>query len=487
MPISEKQLAANKANCLKSTGPRTPEGKAAASMNAVRHGLFARTLLLPSEDPAEFEAFAADLLDDLRPEGGLETSIATRLVATAWRLRRVPVAEAAIFSPDLSAIGLPTADPSDVSSAENGFVSADPATSSTPSTQSTPPNPAATSHGSHSSYSPDPSDLTAPGTFLKNGFVSADPAHASHNPSASNLPAGSSDVVSTKAEALATAGPGTHYLRRIRPGADPLGGISRHEARLHRQFERDLQPFDAARERRLKREREDHELALRRAQDPNDPLYDPAMDPFFESRQRRLQRWHGLPDFPPELQQRRARDSVAAAAPNAVAPELTPENGFVSADPAHGVRSSNSKAPDPLVHVAPHQSAVSLPKEEPSPANGFVSADTPDVDPSRSGTSLENDSSRVRAKSSWARQQVNIARRRSGATSSTVLTDNEAQGLCSRPQQNSVFESGSKKNGFVSRKSHHTPHDIEALYQEQLRIERLLGLPETDEVVEALF
>jgi len=47
---SDKQVQANRRNALKSTGPRTPEGKAAVRQNALRHGLLSKETLLPGED-----------------------------------------------------------------------------------------------------------------------------------------------------------------------------------------------------------------------------------------------------------------------------------------------------------------------------------------------------------------------------------------------------------------------------------------------------
>ena len=58
---STKQIEANRRNSLKSTGPRTPEGKAVASLNNLRHGLRARTVVLPGEKPEEFHQLCNDL------------------------------------------------------------------------------------------------------------------------------------------------------------------------------------------------------------------------------------------------------------------------------------------------------------------------------------------------------------------------------------------------------------------------------------------
>ena len=94
---SERQIAANKLNSQKSTGPRTSEGKAKVSVNALKHGLTARDIVLPGENPVDFESFRADLMASLDPQGGLEATLAQMIVADAWRLRRVPILEATLY------------------------------------------------------------------------------------------------------------------------------------------------------------------------------------------------------------------------------------------------------------------------------------------------------------------------------------------------------------------------------------------------------
>ena len=49
MPLSPEQLAANRANAQKSTGPRTPEGKSKSRLNAFRHGITAQVIVMPPE------------------------------------------------------------------------------------------------------------------------------------------------------------------------------------------------------------------------------------------------------------------------------------------------------------------------------------------------------------------------------------------------------------------------------------------------------
>ncbi len=58
---TQKQIEANRRNAQKSTGPRTPEGRAAVHLNGVTHGLTAETLVLPGEDQSDFAVLLADL------------------------------------------------------------------------------------------------------------------------------------------------------------------------------------------------------------------------------------------------------------------------------------------------------------------------------------------------------------------------------------------------------------------------------------------
>lgn len=95
---SEKQIAANRLNACLSTGPRTKEGKAQSSRNAMTHGLRASAGLLPHESPDEFFQMRDTVFADLLPQGAVESELAHRIVSILWRLRRVPAFEAAALA-----------------------------------------------------------------------------------------------------------------------------------------------------------------------------------------------------------------------------------------------------------------------------------------------------------------------------------------------------------------------------------------------------
>ena len=85
---SKKQVKANRQNSKKSTGPKTAEGKAAVSKNAVKHGLFAEEAVVTGENPADYEAYLDSFLTEMAPVGAVETMLAERFVSLSWRLLR---------------------------------------------------------------------------------------------------------------------------------------------------------------------------------------------------------------------------------------------------------------------------------------------------------------------------------------------------------------------------------------------------------------
>lgn len=86
---TQSQIIANRRNAKKSTGPCTPEGKAAASQNSLKHGLFARQTLIDSENEADFDLYHDQLLSELTPESPMESILAERIVVLSWRLKRI--------------------------------------------------------------------------------------------------------------------------------------------------------------------------------------------------------------------------------------------------------------------------------------------------------------------------------------------------------------------------------------------------------------
>ena len=94
---SERQKAANRANALHSTGPKTPEGKAVVRFNAFRHGLLAQDVVLPGEEADAFEDLWNQVRANLSPMGPVEEFLVDRVVNAMWRLQRLGRAETALL------------------------------------------------------------------------------------------------------------------------------------------------------------------------------------------------------------------------------------------------------------------------------------------------------------------------------------------------------------------------------------------------------
>ena len=95
---SSAQIAANQRNAQLSTGPTSETGKAKSFLNAVKTGLTGRTVLLPCDDAALYEAHVAEFMKRLAPAGEDEQNLAQSLADTEWRLMRIPALEMGIYA-----------------------------------------------------------------------------------------------------------------------------------------------------------------------------------------------------------------------------------------------------------------------------------------------------------------------------------------------------------------------------------------------------
>ncbi len=84
------------------TGPRTPEGKQRASLNALRHGLTGHTVVIPSDDLPAYKKFCAEFFTHYSPAGPVERQLVQTIADTSWRLNRITAMEQSSLS--LSAV-----------------------------------------------------------------------------------------------------------------------------------------------------------------------------------------------------------------------------------------------------------------------------------------------------------------------------------------------------------------------------------------------
>jgi hypothetical protein len=94
---TERQIDANRLNAQHSTGPITPEGRAAVRLNGLKYGLYAETLILPGEDPAQFDALLDRLDAEYQPATPTEEQYVSQLAMACWRRARVQRMEAGYY------------------------------------------------------------------------------------------------------------------------------------------------------------------------------------------------------------------------------------------------------------------------------------------------------------------------------------------------------------------------------------------------------
>jgi hypothetical protein len=91
--VSERRIEANRKNAQCSTGPRSSEGRARSSMNALRHGITGQVSITTVEDRAAHDKFFQELIDRLHPEDALELQFASLIAEDFWRLQRIRAVE----------------------------------------------------------------------------------------------------------------------------------------------------------------------------------------------------------------------------------------------------------------------------------------------------------------------------------------------------------------------------------------------------------
>ncbi len=107
--VSERKLRANRNNALRSTGPKTAQGKHNASRNAIKDGILAREIVIADGDGKEsleeFSAFLKELEEYYRPSGIVEKMLVQRIAASWWKLARALRAENGEIRMRLDTIG----------------------------------------------------------------------------------------------------------------------------------------------------------------------------------------------------------------------------------------------------------------------------------------------------------------------------------------------------------------------------------------------
>src|ERR1039457_6020111 len=91
------QIAANRLNSQKSSGPPSAQGKAASRANSLKTGLYARSQVIADEDPAELRALADRYFLRWDPTTPEESFLVPTRVVSDWLLRRYSLANAKIW------------------------------------------------------------------------------------------------------------------------------------------------------------------------------------------------------------------------------------------------------------------------------------------------------------------------------------------------------------------------------------------------------
>jgi len=94
---TDAQINANRQNARKSTGPKTEEGKASSSRNALKNGFYSREFLVRDDEREDFERLRAGLLAEIQPNTNIIFGLFFQLLHAEWNLHRIRRIEAGYF------------------------------------------------------------------------------------------------------------------------------------------------------------------------------------------------------------------------------------------------------------------------------------------------------------------------------------------------------------------------------------------------------
>jgi hypothetical protein len=94
---TQRKIDSARANGAKSHGPITEQGRKTSSMNALKHGLTAQTVVLSNESHDEYDVLLDSYVQDLHPNGPIEMHFVLEMVNAKWRQHRLCNIESALF------------------------------------------------------------------------------------------------------------------------------------------------------------------------------------------------------------------------------------------------------------------------------------------------------------------------------------------------------------------------------------------------------
>src|SRR5882757_8399962 len=89
MSSRNKRKKIARQNGAKAAGAKSPAGIKKSALNATKHGLTEKAIVLSNESQTLFDEFHLTYVEEFRPESGVEMDLIAQMVAAQWRPRRI--------------------------------------------------------------------------------------------------------------------------------------------------------------------------------------------------------------------------------------------------------------------------------------------------------------------------------------------------------------------------------------------------------------